>query len=226
MTPKSTNRRPKPEHMTGTDDGVVAAHWESVWTSKAPEINSWFEASPTTSLELIKRHAAPPRSAIDIGGGSSPLTRCLYQEGFRDLSVLDVSHAALTESRANFADHSGDITWIVADMNQWTPKRTYDIWHDRAAFHFLVAEEQVQRYAQTCGAAVAPGGLLVIGTFDLDGPASCSGLPVQRRSISTLMACFESDFVAIDATETTHITPSGTRQSFVFIAARRMAPVE
>ena len=207
--------------MTATNDSASAEHWETVWTTKAPETTSWFEATPTCSLELIESHAVPLSSVIDIGGGGSPLAQCLYRDGFRDLSVLDISNGALAINRTNFGEHADAINWIVADITEWSPTRVYDVWHDRAVFHFLTTNADVARYATTCAAAVAPGGLLVIGTFGPNGPETCSGLPVQRRSITTLSDCFADHFAIIESVETTHVTPNGTTQEFVFIAAQR-----
>jgi SAM-dependent methyltransferase len=211
--------------MTAGDKSMVSSHWEKVWTSKSPESTSWFEPTPTHSLELIHAHTTYRNSVIDIGGGGSPLANCLYQNGYRDVSVLDISDAALGINRVNFGADAHVIDWIVADIVEWSPARTYDLWHDRAVFHFLISDAHVARYAATCAAAVAPGGLIVIGTFGPNGPETCSGLAVKRRTIAALSGCFADNFVVVQSSETEHVTPNGTTQEFVSIVAQRALPI-
>jgi SAM-dependent methyltransferase len=193
------------------------AHWENVYTSKRENEVSWFQESPTISLDLIRAAGATDDSAIiDIGGGASRLVDSLLAKGFRSLAVLDLSRAALDAARARIGGEGDSLEWIVADVTKWNPTRQFDIWHDRAAFHFLTDSSDRAAYIARLKAALRPGGQAIIGTFALDGPEKCSGLPVQRYDPASLHETLGRHFKLIEARREAHNTPWGSTQSFQF----------
>jgi SAM-dependent methyltransferase len=197
-------------------------HWEQIYTSKPEKTLSWHQSVPALSFELIQWFAKPGCSVINIGGGSSTLAGMLVEEGFSPCTVLDISKAALDRAKNCLAPSIRPrINWRVADILSERNLPAYEVWHDRAVFHFLVEPEQRAAYAALAERTVAPQGLLVLGTFGLDGPEKCSGLPVQRYDAASLAKQFDRSFrLKIEAHET-HITPWGTQQSFLYIALGR-----
>jgi SAM-dependent methyltransferase len=199
------------------------AHWQAVYTSKGEDEVSWFQENPSTSLRLITDAKASSYSAIiDVGGGASRLADALIARGFRSLAVLDISAAALDAAKARLGPGSADVDWIVADITTWQPARTYDIWHDRAAFHFLTTAADRDAYVDRLKSATAPGGQVIIGTFALDGPEKCSGLSVQRYDAKRLADVLGSSFELADNFAEAHRTPWGAIQHFQFSRFRRV----
>jgi len=197
-------------------------HWENVYATKGESEVSWFQETPVTSLELIKLAGAIRTSGIiDIGGGASRLADGLVSQGFEDVTVLDLSAAALAAARSRMGDNANRVTWIAADVTIWEPSRTYDVWHDRAAFHFLTDPKDQAAYVARLRRALRPGGHAIIGTFALDGPERCSGLAVSRHDAGSLAATLGGGFELIDARRHEHITPWGTSQRFQFSTFRR-----
>ena len=163
------------------------AHWENLYATKSETEVSWFEETPAQSIQLLELVGAQPTSAIiDIGGGASRLVDNLLAKGFENITVLDLSAAALNSARAQLGNKTDAVKWIVADVTEWRPTETYDIWHDRAAFHFLTHEREQRAYVQRLKQTLKLGGYVIIGTFALDGPERCSGLPVARHSAESL----------------------------------------
>jgi 2-polyprenyl-3-methyl-5-hydroxy-6-metoxy-1,4-benzoquinol methylase len=200
-----------------------SAHWQSVYTTKAENEVSWFQENPATSLRLIRDAAASSGSAIiDIGGGASRLVDALVAQGFRALTVLDISAAALEAAKTRLGPSSADVDWITADVTTWMPIKTYDIWHDRAALHFLTEAADRNAYIDRLKSAVAPRGQVIIGTFALDGPEKCSGLPVQRYDAKSLSDALGSSFELADSFREAHHTPWGAVQHFQFCRFRRL----
>ncbi len=197
-----------------------AGHWDTVYKDNRPDAVSWYQPDPVASLELIDvLELAPDSGVLDIGGGASVLVDRLLAKSFTDLTVLDISEAALRTSRERVGD-DGRVTWITEDLLGWEPARTYDLWHDRAVFHFLAGEE-VETYRDLMNRAVAPDGSVIIATFAPDGPDRCSGLPVTRYSVDELGATLGSGFEVVECRREVHTTPAGTVQPFVWVAARR-----
>ena len=197
------------------------AHWESVYTTKSEREVSWFQETPAPSLELLALIGATRRSAvIDVGGGASRLVDCLVAQGYEDITVLDLSPAALAAAKARLADQADRIQWIAADVTTWAPSRAYDVWHDRAAFHFLVESADQAAYVERLHRALRRGGAAIIGTFAPDGPPMCSGLPVARWDAASLGALLGPDFVLVDARPHEHLTPRGAKQRFQFATFR------
>jgi SAM-dependent methyltransferase len=200
------------------------AHWESVYTSKGENEVSWFQESPAPSSDLIVQAGATHASAIiDIGGGASRLVDYLVEQGFEDVTVLDLSAAALEAARRRLEGRADRVHWIVADATAWEPVKAYDIWHDRAAFHFLTDENDRAAYIARLARGVRAGGHAIIGTFALDGPEKCSGLPVARYDSASLGQALGAKFQLVDTRRHEHATPWGSRQMFQFSVFRREA---
>ncbi|WGD52279.1 class I SAM-dependent methyltransferase [Bradyrhizobium sp. CB1650] len=199
-----------------------STHWENVYATKGETEVSWFQDRPAISLEMI-RAANPDHAAaiIDIGGGASRLVDCLLREGYRRLAVLDLSAHALDAAKRRIGDGAAVIDWIVADVTTWQPAKTYDVWHDRAAFHFLTDPHDRADYVERLRAAVAPGGQVIIATFAPDGPEKCSGLPVQRHDSASLAVELGPEFELVETRRETHHTPWHSTQAFQFSRFRR-----
>lgn len=199
-----------------------SSHWDSVYATKGEAEVSWFQDSPTISLDLI-RAAAPDHGAavIDVGGGASRLVDALLQDGYRDVSVLDLSANALDAARKRIGAAAATVDWIVADATTWQPAKTYDVWHDRAAFHFLTDAGDRAAYVERLRSAIAPGGQIIIATFAPDGPEKCSGLPVQRHDSASLLAELGPEFALIETRRETHHTPWDSTQAFQFSRFQR-----
>jgi trans-aconitate methyltransferase len=198
------------------------AHWQKAYKEKGEKQVSWFQEKPAISLELIHGAGVKPNSAIiDIGGGASRLVDVLLSEGCRDLTVLDLSDEAVAITRARLAERAALVKWIVTDVTEWAPSRQYDLWHDRAAFHFLTDAADRAAYLDRLRQAIRPGGHAVIATFAIDGPERCSGLPVMRYDATLLSAVLGPAFALIGTRRQDHTTPMGGLQRFLFSVFRR-----
>lgn len=200
----------------------LADHWNGAYADGDAD-RSWTQARPNESLVVIRRLAAPTAGVIDVGGGASRLTACLLSAGFRDLTVLDVSRAALSLAQERLGDDADKVQWIAADLLSWAPQRQYAVWHDRAVLHFFTTAEDRAAYGRQVQAAVAPGGHAVIATFALNGPERCSGLPVRRSDAAGVMEVLGPEFTLRDSFVGDHRTPSGKRQPFTWVVAQRAA---
>jgi len=199
-----------------------ATHWDNVYATKGEAEVSWFQDNPAISLEMI-RATNPDRGAeiIDIGGGASRLVDALLQDGYRHLTILDLSANALEASKKRIGAAASTVDWIVADTTSWRPARTYDVWHDRAAFHFLTDPHDRTAYVERLRIALAPGGQVIIATFAPDGPEKCSGLPVQRHDSASLSVELGPEFELVETRSETHHTPWHSTQAFQFSRFRR-----
>jgi SAM-dependent methyltransferase len=199
------------------------AHWENVYATKGEKEVSWFEDSATVSLDLIRATGVKAAaSIIDIGGGASRLVDALVDEGFGAITVLDLSEKALAASRARLGARSTKVQWLAADVTTWEPTQTYDVWHDRAALHFLTEPKDRAAYAERVSRAVRPGGHVIIGTFAPDGPERCSGLPVVRHDAISLGELLGRSFELIETRRHDHQTPMGATQRFQFSRFKRI----
>ena len=199
------------------------AHWENVYTSKGESEVSWFQESPALSLTLIAEIGATPSAAvIDIGGGASRLVDQLIEQGFQDVTVLDLSAAALDAAKARLGERAGLAQWLVADATTWEPSRKYDVWHDRAAFHFLTEEGDRTAYIARLRQGLKIGGHTIIATFALDGPEKCSGLPVMRYDAARLGQTLGPGFKLQQSHGNDHATPWGSHQKFQFSVFQRV----
>ena len=197
-------------------------HWEHIYETKAPTQVSWYQEHARFSLECIRKTGIQKTDAIiDVGGGSSTLVDDLVAEGYQHISILDVSAAALQLARQRLGTHAVDVNWIEADITQADlPEQAYDLWHDRAVFHFLTQATDRQRYIDTVRHAVRVGGHIILATFAPDGPERCSGLDVVRYSPESLHKEFGGNFELVDSTRETHHTPFGTEQKFIYCYCR------
>jgi len=192
-------------------------HWENVYGTKAANAVSWYRAHLETSLALIER-AAPEHSAaiIDVGGGASTLVDDLLARGYKNLTVLDISQAALDVARKRLGSASQRVHWLAGDVTEVSlPAQAYDVWHDRAVFHFLIAPEQRAAYVQQALHATKRGGHVIVSTFGPEGPVKCSGLDVMRYDAEALHAEFGARFRLVESSKELHQTPFGTTQQFL-----------
>ena len=204
------------------DNETLRAHWENVYTEKRENEVSWFQANPTPSLELLAHvSASPALSIIDIGGGASRVVDHLLNKGFQNVTVLDLSGAALKASMTRLGDRAAQVHWVAADATTWEPMKAYDVWHDRAAFHFLTDEHDRAAYVARLVRGLKVGGHAIIGTFALDGPERCSGLPTVRYDAASLGRTLGSAFKLVRAVRHEHVTPWRSQQIFQFSVFRR-----
>lgn len=198
-----------------------ASHWETIYRAKTEDQVSWFQQTPEPSLTLLAVAGATPDAAIvDIGAGASHLVDVLIGQGFDDVTVLDISQAALDADRTRLGPDASRVTWICSDVTAWQPGRSYDIWHDRAAFHFLTDRVDQAAYATVLTRALKPGGHAIIGTFAPDGPEKCSGLPIVRHDADSIGKLLGKGFALIDTRRHEHKTPWASVQRFQFSTFR------
>ena len=211
----------RPGHGRRTDGVGLDAHWDAAYAD-GDAARSWTQEQPTESLEAIAFTAPSPDSPlIDIGGGSSRLTAALLDAGHSDITVLDISAAALDLARRRLGPRADMVTWLTADLLTWQPERQYGTWHDRAVLHFFTDPVNRSRYVNRLRSALMPGGHAIIATFAPDGPERCSGLPVQRNSAQNIAELLGPGFQMLRAEVREHRTPSGATQPFTWIIARR-----
>lgn len=192
-------------------------HWEHIYSTKKLEEVSWYEPTPATSLEFIKQfNIALDAKIIDVGGGDSYLVDNLIDLGYTDVSVLDISEAALNRAKLRLGDKADKVTWIVADAAKFKPSEQYDFWHDRAAFHFLTDEKEVESYIATIAKYIKPEGIFVIGTFSEQGPKKCSGIEIKQYTEEALLSILNLHFEKVECKEVEHKTPFDTIQKFIF----------
>lgn len=200
--------------MSGTD-GARRAHWEDVHRQREEDEVSWFQATPATSLALIARTgAARAARIVDVGGGASRLVDALLDAGYEHVTVLDVAAAALERAQRRLGARAAAVSWDVADATAWQPGGEYDVWHDRAAFHFLVRAEDRAAYRAVLLSALPAGGHAIVATFAPDGPERCSGLPVARYDAEALAAELGPAFTLVESLREDHRTPGGKVQRF------------
>lgn len=195
-------------------------YWENVYETKNSSQVSWTQEIPKTSLEFIHSFGLTKKSKIiDIGGGESKLVDYLLEEGFEDITVLDISSKALEKAQSRLGEKATQIKWIVSDVENFKPTTTYDIWHDRATFHFLTTPEQISKYIEIARSCVNE--YLTIGTFSENGPKKCSGLDVKQYSEEALSRQLNNGFQKIRCVIEDHLTPFSTIQNFLFCSFRR-----
>jgi SAM-dependent methyltransferase len=199
-------------------------HWENIYQNKDLQNLSWYEATPATSLEFLRRFNVPVTAKIiDIGGGDSLLADHLLALGYRDITVLDISGTAIDKAKKRLGDKASMVKWIVADAATFQPTEVYDFWHDRAAFHFLTSEKEIDAYINTIKQNLKPGGILVIGTFSEDGPKKCSGIEIKQYSEDALSNRLQKFFKKVKCIKVDHKTPFNTIQNFIFCSFRKLS---
>ena len=197
-------------------------HWEQVYSSKSVDRVSWYQEHAEQSLRLIRATGVPlTASIIDVGGGASTLVDDLLTDGYSSVSVLDLSGAALSAAKARLGERARGVTWLEANVvDVRLPVHAYDIWHDRAVFHFLISEAERRAYVSAVLRAVKPGGHVIVATFAEDGPTQCSGLPVMRYSPEELHDEFGASFALQTQEREEHHTPLGASQRFIYCYCR------
>ena len=207
------------------EEPTRAQHWNDVYTRKDDTEVSWYEPEAKVSLDLIARCGATQQARIiDVGGGASRLVDGLLALGHTNVSVLDIAEAALAKARERLGDQAARVTWITSDVTAFASDAPYDVWHDRAVFHFLRGDEDKRAYVEVLKRALAEGGHILIGTFALDGPERCSGLEVARYDAEGIAAVLGPAFKLVDSLAHVHTTPSGNVQRFTFAHLVRTAP--
>jgi 2-polyprenyl-3-methyl-5-hydroxy-6-metoxy-1,4-benzoquinol methylase len=197
-------------------------HWDKIYAVKKSNELSWSQTKPVTSLDFIHSFKLSRQAAIiDVGGGESNLVDELLREGFEDITVLDISALALERVKTRLGTNAVKIKWIVSDITKFEPQRSYDVWHDRATFHFLTTKNEIENYLVCVAKAIRPDGYLTVATFSEQGPVKCSGLPVKQYSEQSLDQQLNKTFVKIRCINENHQTPLGTLQNFLFCSFRR-----
>jgi len=196
-------------------------HWQQVYSSKAADEVSWYQRDPEVSIRLIEKHSSPSSHVIDVGAGESLLVDQLMSRGYGELTVMDISLSALDHVKIRLGANADVVKFEVADVRHWQSSHTFDVWHDRAVFHFMNSEDDVASYVQALQASMVSGGIAIIGTFAEDGPTQCSGLDVRRYSSDQLATVFSEEFSLIETESEEHVTPWGSIQHFTWVVLRR-----
>ncbi len=197
-------------------------HWESIYKANEGKLASWFQAIPQFSLDVIQQsNLSKASKIIDIGGGDSLLVDHLLDLGYENVAVLDISQNALDRAKSRLGGASNSVQWITSDITLFKPSGKYDLWHDRAAFHFLTDEQDVSEYMVKLDQSLNPGGVVIIGTFSIEGPTRCSGLPIQQYSEKMLTDLFVPAYRKVKCSLQDHITPAGSVQNFLFCSFRK-----
>lgn len=198
------------------------SHWENIYQTQDLKNSGWFQPTPETSLNFIEKFNVPKLAKIiDVGGGDSLLVDHLLERGYEDITVLDISAEAIARAKQRLGEQSRQVEWIVSDVTKFQPTKTYDFWHDRAAFHFLTQEEDASTYVQIAQQSIKQDANLVVGTFSKQGPTKCSGIEVQQYSEASLTGMFKPHFEKVNCFHVDHTTPSGTKQNYVFCSFRK-----
>lgn len=197
-------------------------HWDNVYTQRQPADLSWYQAHPETSLRLIADSGIGKNDTlIDIGGGASLLVDKLVESGFTNVTVLDISAAAIAATQARLGQRAATVRWRVEDITRFEPAEKYALWHDRAVFHFLTEAADRRAYLAAAASALDSGGQLIVATFAPDGPEKCSGMPVVRYDAQSLAREVGENFELLESCGETHVTPGGGKQSFSYCRFRR-----
>lgn len=204
------------------DPDARRSHWENVWSTKAPDAVSWYQRDAALSVRWVAATGvAPPARVLDVGGGASLFVDALLDAGFAP-TVLDISAAALEVAKKRLGERAPRVEWIAADITSWSPPHPWDLWHDRAVYHFLTEDAGRAAYRAALSRALLPGANAILATFALDGPERCSGLPVRRASAEILAADFAGLLVLEESERELHATPAGSTQSFTWTRWRRV----
>jgi ubiquinone/menaquinone biosynthesis C-methylase UbiE len=197
-------------------------HWETIYQTKKLQEVSWFQPIPVISLEFINKFDLKPNAKIiDIGGGDSFFADHLLELGYQDITVLDISSSSLERAKLRLGDRAHQVKWIVADASSFNPTEKYDFWHDRAAFHFLSEETEIENYLKTAWQSLNHDGILIIGTFSEQGPTKCSGIEIKQYSENSMADRLKSYFTMLECKTVDHRTPSGGVQNFVFCSFKK-----
>lgn len=198
-------------------------HWENIYRTKQLCEVSWYQPVPTTSLEFVKKFKVPTTAKIiDVGGGDSLFVDHMLDLGYQDITVLDISETAIEKAKSRLGDKAEKVKWIVSDAVNFKPVEKYDFWHDRAAFHFLTQDWEIDNYIDTIQQSLNPTGFLVIGTFSENGPPKCSGIAIKQYSETLMTDRLKKFFEKIKCITVDHKTPSGSIQNYIFCSFRKL----
>lgn len=198
-------------------------HWENIYQNKAIDEVSWYQTTPSTSLDLIKQCNLPLNAKIiDVGAGDSFLVDHLLDTGYENITVVDISAKAIERAKERLGDRAGNIKWIQADISGFHLEETYDLWHDRAAFHFLTDDQEIRSYVQSVSTGIKAGGHLILGTFSESGPLKCSGIEIKQYSAHSMTERLKGAFEKINCINVDHQTPFDTVQNFIFCIFKRI----
>src|SRR6187401_90916 len=199
------------------------SHWEKIYATKRQDEVSWYQPTPRVSLDFISElNIQKDAAIIDIGGGDSHLADNLLAAGFTDITVLDISEEAINKAKQRLGKEAERVKWIISDINEFVIDKKFDCWHDRAAFHFLTTEEQVEKYLSIAQEHISKDGRMIIGTFSTSGQEKCSGLPIKQYSEQSLSAVLKNWFKKIKCITTNHVTPFNTIQNFLFCSFKKI----
>ena len=200
----------------------TSQHWDEVYSTKAANELSWFQPYPKTSMEFVALFNLPlDADIIDIGGGDSLFVDALLDKGYTNIYLLDISAQAIERAKQRLGTKANKVHWIVSDITTFKPTVQFDFWHDRAAFHFLTTEKNINKYVSIAEEAVKKNGHLILGTFSENGPQKCSGLAIKQYSENSMSARFEVAFDRIKCIEEEHTTPNNTTQNFLFCSFKK-----
>ena len=198
-------------------------HWENVYKTKKLSEVSWYQPTPQASLDFFKELSIPKSAAIiDVGGGDSLLADHLLQLGYSDISVLDISAAAVDRAKMRLGKNANKINWVISDITEFSSDKKFDCWHDRATFHFLTTEEQIEKYLSVAQKQISENGRMIVGTFSTSGPEKCSGLPVKQYSEESLLSVLKKWFDKIKCITIDHLTPANKIQNFLFCSFKKL----
>jgi len=204
------------------DKNVRKEHWENVFANKQETEASWFQPYPKTSIEFVKLFDLPlDANIIDIGGGDSHFVDALLEEGYKNIWVLDISENALSRAKKRLGDNANKVNWVVSDIIDFIPPVEFDFWHDRAAFHFLTTEENMNKYVAIAERGIKARGVLILGTFSETGPTKCSGLEIKQYSETSMSSRFELSFDRVKCITEEHQTPFNSIQNFLFCSFKK-----
>lgn len=203
------------------DKHTSKEHWEKIYSEKLPQEVSWFQSEPTISLQIIKNISDHDSRIIDVGAGESMLVDYLINLGYLNISVLDISGKAIDHVKQRLHEKAKNIEWYEKDITQFIPLHTYDIWHDRAVFHFLTNQELRNSYIDVIKNATKKGSYVIIATFSKDGPKKCSGLDIVQYDDATIQNEFGDQFQLLASQTEIHITPTGNEQRFIYFLLQR-----
>lgn len=199
-------------------------HWENVYLSKEQDEVSWYEPIPGTSLDFVRQlHLPVTAKMIDVGGGDSFFVDHLLDMGYQNITVLDISESAISRAKQRLGDQAKQVKWVVTDVTEFQASHSYDLWHDRATFHFLTKEKEIKAYLDAIAKYIRPNGFLVIGTFSEQGPEKCSGIEIKQYSERALADRLKDHFEKIRCISVDHHTPFDTIQNFLFCSFRKRA---
>jgi SAM-dependent methyltransferase len=208
--------------MEMKDQLETTHHWDKVYETKAENEVSWFQSYPKTSMMFVELFDLPlDANIIDVGGGDSHFADALLNKGYQNIYVLDISAKAIEKAKQRLRERASKINWIVSDITEFEPPVQFDLWHDRAAFHFLTAEHNIRKYVSIAENAIKKGGYLVLGTFSENGPEKCSGLQIKQYSEASMCARFNGVFNKVKCLKEDHMTPFNTTQNFLFCSFQK-----